>query len=72
MVLNAANEVAVQAFLDRRISFPGIALLIEDMLATAPRGEFYDPESILALDREARRTADAAIGESRAQARQHL
>lgn len=72
VVLNAANEVAVQAFLDRRISFPGIALLIEDMLTTAPRGEFHDPESILALDREARRTADAAIGESRAQARQHL
>lgn len=37
-ILNAANEVAVYAFLDRRIAFTDIPLLIERALNEAPRG----------------------------------
>ncbi len=54
-VLNAANEVAVQAFLENRIGFLDIAGIVADMLRTplvaAPAGSL---EEILAVDREAR------------------
>ncbi len=54
-VLNAANEVAVQAFLENRIGFLDIARIVADMLRTplveAPLG---DLEEVLAVDREAR------------------
>ena len=33
VVLNAANEVAVEAFLEGRLPFPGIARVIEDTLS---------------------------------------
>jgi len=42
VVLNAANEIAVQAFLDSRISFPGIARLIEQMLAKHSLTSMHD------------------------------
>ena len=53
-VLNAANEVAVQAFLDGRIGFLGIADLVADaMEAAATRGhlaEAQDAAAVLAID----------------------
>jgi 1-deoxy-D-xylulose-5-phosphate reductoisomerase len=45
-VLNAANEVAVAAFLDRGLGFAGIAALVEETLAQADRrGLLREPES---------------------------
>ena len=60
--LNAANEVAVQAFLDQRLPFTGIAATIERTLEAAERtrvGPGGDLETILSIDAWAR----AAAGE---------
>ncbi|MBU8538118.1 1-deoxy-D-xylulose-5-phosphate reductoisomerase [Falsiroseomonas tokyonensis] len=56
-ILNAANEVAVGLFLDRRLGFLEIAAVVADTLAglVAPRAEGL--EDILALDAAARRAA---------------
>jgi len=53
-ILNAANEVAVARFLDRRLGFLDIATVVEETLAglAAPRAEGL--EAILALDAAAR------------------
>jgi 1-deoxy-D-xylulose-5-phosphate reductoisomerase len=53
--LNAADEVAVAAFLDRRLPFPGIAIVIERVLAETPRTKMVTIEDVLAADEEARR-----------------
>ena len=61
IALNAADEVAVAAFLAGRISFPDISRVIS---ATLNETQERHPESIsqvLALDGEARRTADVTI-----------
>lgn len=60
-ILNAANEVAVQAFLGRRIGFLDIARVVEDTLsARAPNnaGAPSDVEGVLDADRQARDLAD--------------
>lgn len=62
VVLNAANEIAVQAFLDGRIPFPGIARLIEGMLAKHSLTCMHDLGDILDLDRQTRIWAEEAIG----------
>jgi 1-deoxy-D-xylulose-5-phosphate reductoisomerase len=54
---NAADEVAVEAFLERRISFPGIAEVIERVLARTARGKISSIGDVLAADAEARRMA---------------
>ncbi|NGY03559.1 1-deoxy-D-xylulose-5-phosphate reductoisomerase [Solimonas terrae] len=63
-VLNAANEVAVQAFLEGRLSYPGIAQVIEKTLAAATRrtAAAGDLDAILAVDAAARAQAQEAIG----------
>ena len=48
--LNAADEVAVAAFLERRLSFPGIAEVIESVLARTPRMKFETMADVLAAD----------------------
>jgi 1-deoxy-D-xylulose-5-phosphate reductoisomerase len=54
-VMNAANEVAVAAVLDRRLPFGRISALVEATLAAmAPSGEPQTLEEALALDAEAR------------------
>lgn len=53
-VLNAANEVAVEAFLDGRLSFPGIATVIAETLAALPTVAVDDLDALFALDSEAR------------------
>ena len=55
--LNAADEVAVAAFLDRRLPFRGIAEVIERVLARTPRVRFEKMDDVLAADAEARRAA---------------
>ena len=62
VVLNAANEIAVQAFLDGRIPFLGIARLIEGMLAKHSLTCMHDLGDILDLDRQTRIWAEEAIG----------
>jgi 1-deoxy-D-xylulose-5-phosphate reductoisomerase len=59
--LNAANEVAVEAFLDERLSFVRIAEVIEETLARTPRSDAPDLDGVLALDRAARRVAAEVV-----------
>src|SRR5881398_2476505 len=54
VVLNAANEVAVAAFLDRRIGFTEIAKLIEWALDDAGAGAVRSLEECVAIDAETR------------------
>jgi 1-deoxy-D-xylulose-5-phosphate reductoisomerase len=56
-VLNAANEVAVEAFLDGRIGFTEIASLVADVLAALPRSAPASLEDVYAIDAEARACA---------------
>jgi 1-deoxy-D-xylulose-5-phosphate reductoisomerase len=58
VVLNAANEVAVEAFLDRRIKFLRIAYVIEEVLEAVPQfGAMEDMQTIAAVDLWARKAA---------------
>ncbi|HEU5095799.1 MAG TPA: 1-deoxy-D-xylulose-5-phosphate reductoisomerase [Reyranella sp.] len=63
IVLNAANEMAVAAFLGRRIGFLDIARIVEDVLAVTAglAGPVESLQEVHAADREARRRADEAI-----------
>ena len=55
VVLNAANELAVAAFLDRRLRFVEISQLIERALDTLGSGSLASIEQCVAVDTEARR-----------------
>jgi len=55
--LNAADEIAVSAFLERRLPFLGIAEVIENVLGRTPRTRFENMDDVLAADGEARRMA---------------
>src|SRR5277367_2781561 len=59
--LNAADEVAVAAFLERRLPFLGIAEVIERVLARTPRTRFEKMDDVLAADAEARRMAQEEV-----------
>ena len=61
-VLNAANEVAVAAFLDKRIKFTDIAKVVAHCLAQDFSDGRHDIESLLAQDAQTRRQAEAFIG----------
>ncbi|TRZ94242.1 MAG: 1-deoxy-D-xylulose-5-phosphate reductoisomerase [Rhodocyclaceae bacterium] len=56
-VLNAANEVAVAAFLDRRLPFLGIAEVIAGTLDTVPQAAVPDLAAVLDADRQGRTAA---------------
>jgi 1-deoxy-D-xylulose-5-phosphate reductoisomerase len=60
--LNAADEVAVAAFLDHRMSFGGISQVIECVLSRMPRSKPGSIQDVLAADAEARRMAAEEIG----------
>jgi len=60
-VLNAANEVAVQAFLDRRLNFTGIATVIDKVLQRLGSSSVKALEDVFAADAAARRLAVALI-----------
>jgi 1-deoxy-D-xylulose-5-phosphate reductoisomerase len=60
-VLNAANEVAVGAFLAGRLGFLDIAALVEKVLERSSYRMFDGLDSILSIDAEARRQAAALI-----------
>jgi 1-deoxy-D-xylulose-5-phosphate reductoisomerase len=55
--LNAADEVAVAAFLGRRLPFLGIPAVIEAVLGRTPPAKFGSMEDVLVADFEARRMA---------------
>jgi 1-deoxy-D-xylulose-5-phosphate reductoisomerase len=59
IALNAADEVAVEAFLERRIPFMGIPRTIEKVLAATPEAHPATIAEVLAADREARQRATA-------------
>lgn len=56
-VMNAANEVAVAAFLNHEIGFLDIAGVVEDVLERLPAPELQSLDDVFALDSEARRIA---------------
>ncbi len=61
-VLNAANEVAVAAFLQGRIGFTRIAEVVAQALADTAHHRDSDVQAILAADVAARTVAERAIG----------
>ena len=62
VVLNAANEIAVAAFLERRIGFTKIAELIERALQAVPHTEPKTIDDCVAADGQARELVEALIG----------
>jgi 1-deoxy-D-xylulose-5-phosphate reductoisomerase len=61
IVLNAANEIAVDAFLKERIGFTDIPAIIEAGLDRHAPVDVSTPETVLALDREVRRETEARL-----------
>jgi 1-deoxy-D-xylulose-5-phosphate reductoisomerase len=59
--LNAADEVAVAAFLERRLPFLGIPEVIERVLGRMPRVKFEKMDDVLTADLEARRMAKEEV-----------
>ncbi len=62
-VLNAANEVAVAAFLDGRLPFLAIAEVVEGTLNATDTAAARDLDELVAMDSEARKTAAALTRE---------
>jgi 1-deoxy-D-xylulose-5-phosphate reductoisomerase len=68
VLLNAANEVAVQAFLERRLNFPGIAAVIEAVVERGAGGAIGGLEDVLAADAEGRqRACERIVGITRSE-----
>ncbi len=59
--LNAADEIAVEAFLREQIAFPAIADVVEDTLAAVPSRSAASIAEILEIDRESRVAAAEAV-----------
>ncbi|HTR25649.1 MAG TPA: 1-deoxy-D-xylulose-5-phosphate reductoisomerase [Terriglobales bacterium] len=66
VALNAADEVAVAAFLDEQIAFEDIPRVIEDVLTATPAAHFASIKEVLASDSEARRLAADLVRQRRA------
>lgn len=56
-ILNAANEIAVEAFLDRQLNFLEIPAVIEAVITQMSGGPIHGLDDVLAADAEARRRA---------------
>jgi 1-deoxy-D-xylulose-5-phosphate reductoisomerase len=61
ITLNAANEVAVEAFLDGRLPFKSIAVVIEETLQHSTSTVVRDVADVFDLDRAARTTAEQLV-----------
>jgi 1-deoxy-D-xylulose-5-phosphate reductoisomerase len=59
--LNAADEVAVQAFLDRQLNFSDIPVVIETVMGRVAGGEMTGLDAVIAADGEARALAAEAV-----------
>ncbi|MCO7569863.1 MULTISPECIES: 1-deoxy-D-xylulose-5-phosphate reductoisomerase [Pseudomonas] len=57
-MLNAANEVAVSAFLERRIRYPEIASIIDEVLVREPVVAVNELDAVFAADAKARSLAE--------------
>ncbi|WP_306226244.1 1-deoxy-D-xylulose-5-phosphate reductoisomerase [Bosea beijingensis] len=66
-VLNAANEVAVAAFLEGRLRFPDIAALVEAVCAAFPSGSEApdDVAAALVIDQDSRSRAASLLSQAR-------
>jgi 1-deoxy-D-xylulose-5-phosphate reductoisomerase len=62
-VLNAANEIAVAAFLAGELRFTDIPVLIEQVMADVPAVEPHSLSDVQNADRDARQVAAALVGE---------
>jgi 1-deoxy-D-xylulose-5-phosphate reductoisomerase len=60
-VLNAANEIAVHAFLNGRLPFNGISTVIEHALGALGSSQVRSFESLYDADRQARTVAEEAV-----------
>jgi 1-deoxy-D-xylulose-5-phosphate reductoisomerase len=60
-VFNAANEVAVAAFLAGRLPFLGIAAAVEETLAGADISAAHDLDELISVDADARRLAEGTL-----------
>ena len=60
-VMNAANEIAVAAFLDRRLSYTGIPELVRRVMEALPGLPGDSLEAVEAADNEARRCAQTCL-----------
>jgi len=60
-VLNAANEVAVEAFLAGQIRFPEISLVVAETVHRMPRNEITDVGKVLEADLAARFQAESVV-----------
>jgi len=65
IALNAADEVAVEAFLERVIPFLGIPDTIERVLETTPETHPATIEEVLAVDRQAREAARRVMADAK-------
>jgi len=63
--LNAADEIAVEAFLERRISFPAIYKVVEQTISQVPNRRTETIGDILELDRESRSAARELIAKDK-------
>ena len=61
VALNAADEVAVAAFLDRNIAFDEIPRIIEEVLSRTTSGSLESIKAVLAADAEARKIAQQQV-----------
>ena len=61
IALNAADEVAVAAFLEERIGFDEIPQIVEDVMAATPVGRLESIHTVLTLDAEARQLAEDMV-----------
>ena len=59
--LNAADEIAIAAFLDRKLPFLGIAAVIEEVLTRMPRTPMNKIDDVIAADLQARHLAREVI-----------
>ena len=62
VILNAANEVAVDAFLDGRLRFTAVSEVIEATLSNMPSSDADGIDSLLQVDAEARARTEQLIG----------
>lgn len=60
-ILNAANEIAVAAFLDRQLKFTSIAAVVEQTLTSVQSTSITSLDQVLEADREAREFAKSLI-----------
>jgi 1-deoxy-D-xylulose-5-phosphate reductoisomerase len=63
--LNAADEIAVERFLNGEISFPGIVRIVEETLARVPNRRAASVADVLDVDRESRQVARQVVDEER-------